>query len=288
MRTVSLTTNFNIPEKASVAVEVASRLLACGVSVCVPAYAASTESVKLPDGDVRALPADELYAAADMIAVIGGDGSILEAARRASERGTPILGINKGRLGYMTELEVSELDRIPGIVAGGFRLERRAMLRVELVSSGSVRYTCFALNDAVLTNGSVSRLVDLQVLAGGEPVGSYRADGIIVCTPTGSTAYSLAAGGPVIEPSLRCICVTPICAHSPAARPTVFTGDAVIEVKNICVREPCIMLSVDGRVNVRVEKYDSVRVTMSERTANLVRVKPGRFYSDLCKKLESI
>ncbi len=288
MKNISVLTNFNISEKASVAVEVINKLLECGANVSVSSYVSTLDSVKIPDSGVSALNTDALYSKADMIVVIGGDGSILETARRASERGTPILGVNKGRLGYMTELEVSELDRIQGIVNGEYRIERREMLKVELISKGGTLYTSFALNDAVLTNGSVSRLVDLLLTAGGVPVGTYRADGIIVCTPTGSTAYSLAAGGPVIDPSLNCICVTPICAHSLAARPTVFPPETVIEVKNICVREPNIVLSVDGRINLKVSRNDIVRVTVSDRYANLIRVKPDRFYSDLYKKLDTI
>ncbi len=288
MKSVTVLTNFNISEKSSVAAEVVKVLVKCGVSVNLPSYVSSLETSDFSQLNVSFKSTDSLYSNTEMIVVIGGDGSILETARRASERGTPILGINKGRLGYMTELEVSELNRIPEIINGHYRIESREMLRVELLSKGEILYTSFALNDAVLTNGSVSRLVDLLLSAGGTPVGTYRADGIIVCTSTGSTAYSLAAGGPVIAPSLSCICVTPICAHSLAARPMVFPRETVVEVKNICVREPNIVLSIDGRVNIKISKDDVVRVSVSDRYANLVRVKPDRFYSDLYKKLDMI
>lgn len=290
MKRIILVTNFNIPEKAGVAYSAAKRFLACGGTVYLPDYARNQkgcEEISTLDG-VNFVSADQLYSFADIACVIGGDGTILDAARRCAGTGTPILGINKGRLGYMSEIELSELDLIEEVMHGNYRIEERTMLKVETIVQGSPVYNCIALNDAVITNGSVSRLIDLEVYANGNICGTYRADGVIVCSPTGSTAYSLSAGGPILDPGLRCICVTPICAHSLVARPVVFPENYEIEIKNICVREPNVFLTVDGKINLKIGKYCSVRVTKSDKTAGLIRVKPEHFYSDLHKKLNTI
>ena len=290
MKKIMLVTNYNIPEKADVALTVAKRFISCGGQVSVPDYArnskASAEIAAL-DG-IEFVSSDKMYESADLVCVIGGDGTILEGARRCAGSGIPILGINKGRLGYMSEIELSELELIDEVMKGNFRIEKRSMLNVETVVRDRSVYNCLALNDAVITNGSVSRLIDLEVYTNGNISGTYRADGIIVCTPTGSTAYSLSAGGPILDPALRCICVTPICAHSLAARTVVYPDDFEIVIKNTCVREPNVFLTVDGKINLKIGRYDSVKITRSDKTAGLVRVKPEHFYSDLHKKLNTI
>lgn len=231
------------------------------------------------------LPLEQVYAEADILIVLGGDGTILEAARRAAQRGTPILGINLGRLGYMAELELAELDQLTRLFSGDYILEKRSMLRVELLSNGELRSFCYALNDAVISNGSVSRIIDLELSEDGNRVATYRADGLIIATPTGSTAYSMSAGGAIVDPRVKCFCVTPVCPHSFIARPLIFSDNATLEVRNICAREKMLYLTVDGRMNFELYRNQIVRITKSSMQTNLIRLKSCGFYKKLWQKM---
>ena len=240
-------------------------------------------------------PANEIPACVEALIVLGGDGTILEAARRAAQRGTPILGINLGRVGYMAELEMGELellgrlfDRVSaeGHTPASFTIETRSMLHVEVINTaGEVRQQMYGLNDAVITNGSVSRIVDIELAENGNPVTAYRADGLIVATPTGSTAYSMSAGGPVTDPRVKCFCVTPICPHSLAARPMIFPDESILEIRNICQREKMLYLTVDGRNNCELYRGEVVRITRSPLETHLVRLKACGFYNRLRLKM---
>ena len=296
MKKVALITNFNIYEKASAAMQVAQKLISYPCEVLIASYNRDKVlRMKRPRMTFNFLPMDELYAEADLIIVLGGDGTILEAARRSSARGTPILGINLGRVGYMAELEMSELELLgslfdrttaEGFKPATFEIEKRFMLNVEVLSTaGEVRQTMYGLNDAVITNGSVARIVDMELYEGGNPVTTYRADGLIVATPTGSTAYSMSAGGPVADPRVKCLCVTPICPHSLAARPLIFPDSATLEVRNVCQREKMLYLTVDGRSNCELYRGEAVRITRSPLEINLVRLKSCGFYNRLRMKM---
>ena len=286
MKKIAIITNFNIPEKANAAISVADKLISLGAQVLVAAF----NREKLIRGRRHRdafcyLPLESVYTKADIIVVLGGDGSILEAARRAAQRGTPVLGINLGRLGYMAELEMGELEKLRDLVEGNYKLEKRSMLKVELFSGSELKSFCYALNDAVISNGSVSRIVDMELMENGETVSVYRADGLIIATPTGSTAYSMSAGGAIVEPSVPCFCVTPICPHSFGARPLIFSDSSVLEVKNVCVREKMLYLTVDGRINFEFYRNQTVRITKSNVETSLIRFKENGFYKKLYQKM---
>ena len=286
MLRIALITNFNISEKARAAMRVAERLLREDCEILIAAF--NRDKIVRMNKDCkefRYLPLDAVYKEADVLIVLGGDGSILEAARRAVHRATPILGINLGRLGYMAELELEELDMLSKLFTGEYQLEKRSMLRVELYSGNDLKSFSYALNDAVISNGSVSRIVDLELLENGMPVTTYRSDGLIIATPTGSTAYSMSAGGAIVAPDVPCVCVTPICPHSLTARPLIFDEKSVLEVRNICVREKMLYLTVDGRMNFELYRNQSVRVRKSEMETNLIRLKPSSFYNELRQKM---
>lgn len=284
MKKISVFTNYNIPDKAAIAEDVIRRFQSLGVTVMVPSYVRSI----LHDLPVQPMPNAHLYDESELAVVIGGDGSILDTARRVSGKDIPILGINKGRLGYMSELEVSELDRIEDIVRGDFTLDDRSMLDVTVTSGDDVLYSATALNDAVISNGSVARLIDFRLSVGGSVIGDYRSDGVILSTPTGSTAYSLSAGGPILDPKLNVTCVTFICAHSLSARPMVFSDENRIDVLNTSNREPYIYLTVDGHSNIRIYPGQTASVRRSEKLTHLVRVKTDGFYRDIFNKLKGI
>lgn len=286
MLKIALLTNFNIHEKANAAMKVAERLQKEDCEILVAAF--NREKVERLQNEARAfrfLPLEQVYAEADILIVLGGDGTILEAARRAAQRGTPILGINLGRLGYMAELEIGELDQLSRLFSGEYTLEKRSMLRVELLSNGELRSFCYALNDAVISNGSVSRIIDVELSEGGSRVATYRADGLIIATPTGSTAYSMSAGGAIVDPRVECFCVTPICPHSFTARPLIFADSSTLEVRNICAREKMLYLTVDGRMNFELYRNQVVRITKSSMQTNLIRLKSCGFYKKLWQKM---
>ena len=296
IKRIALITNFNIYEKAGAAMQVAQRLSAYPCEVMVASFNRD-KVLRMNRGRMAFtfLPMDELYANADLLIVLGGDGTILEAARRSAQRETPILGINLGRVGYMAELEMGELELLARlfdrVTAEGHQpasneIELRSMLHVEVVTmGGEVRQQMYGLNDAVITNGSVSRIVDIALSENGEPVTTYRADGLIVATPTGSTAYSMSAGGPVTDPRVKCFCVTPICPHSLAARPMIFPDDAVLEIRNICQREKLLCLTVDGRMNFEMYHNQVARITKAQMKTRLIRLKKSGFFQKLRQKM---
>lgn len=284
---IALITNYNISEKAAAAMTVAERLVKHGTKLLIPSnYRDRIERMHKQRAYMNFESLQTVYNNADMIIVLGGDGTIMESARKAALRGTPVLGINLGRVGYLAELEMNELHLLDAVMEGKYRLDERAMLNAEIVSGGGqkVKQVGYALNDAVISNGFVSRIIDLQLSEGGTFINNYRADGLIIATPTGSTAYSMSAGGPVADPRISCFCVTPVCPHMLSARPILFPDDAVLEVKHVCKREKVLYLTLDGKLNYELMRNDVVRITKSELTASIIRVKDRSFYDKLRQK----
>lgn len=231
---------------------------------------------------------ETLFDGADVVFVLGGDGSIIEAARRCMGKDIPIVGINFGRVGYLAEIEINELDLVDRILGGDGVVEQRMMLDVSILrGEREISAQLPALNEAVLTNGPVPRLLSFEMYCDGEPAQKCFADGMILSTPTGSTAYSLAAGGAVIDPSMDCICTTPICPQTMNSHPVIFRGDSVLELANMVTRCPdgTIYLSVDGRENYVLEKGDIVRIRRSRSRTKIIRIKNGGFLSALQRKL---
>lgn len=218
---------------------------------------------------------------ADLYVVLGGDGSIMRASHSASLHSVPILGINLGRMGYMAELEKDELHLIDSFFNGNYTIEQRMMLSV--VTSDNTEH--LALNDVVLSNGRVSKMVTFSMFNNNKLVSRYNADGIIIATPTGSTAYSMSAGGPIVDPLVECIIATPVCPHSLSSRPLVFSGDAELELKNETDRDIPVFITVDGGDNLELKYGDSVKIRRSDIFTRLVRIKNESFYSTLGKKL---
>ncbi len=286
MRNIGLIANFNVKEKAQTAYTVADKLSAFDCNILIPSqYKEKIFRAMKHRSNFEYLSYDEIYAKAELAIVLGGDGFILDASRRASPAGVPILGINLGRVGYMAELEVDELDLLEKYFTGEYRIDERAMIEVSVLSPDSTqKFSAYALNDVVIANGNAARIVDLQLLDDGEVISNYRADGLIVATPTGSTAYSLSAGGPIIDPKLSCFCVTPICPHSLGARPVVFPDSAKLQIKNICVREKVLHLTIDGKATFYMFYGDVAQITRAKIVTKLVRIKSGGFYSKIRAK----
>lgn len=284
----AIITNFNITEKADAAMKVAEKLYSLGECEIVLAFYNKEKIAKLNKDDARFiyLPSDQVYRQSDIIIVLGGDGTIIESSRRAAPYKKPIIGLNLGRLGYMAELDMNETDMLASLFDGNYTLESRSMLSVEVIGSGNkTRFTSYALNDAVVSNGSVARIVDLELYCNDKLMSAYRADGIIVSTPTGSTAYSMSAGGPILDPVLKCFCVTPICPHSLSARSVILPDDCEIKIKNVCRREKLLYLTVDGKNNCELFYGDTVKITNSELKTDLIRIKERMFYKILRQKM---
>ena len=286
MKKVALITNFNISEKLSAAMKVADRVAPYVEEILVPlSYKERIFRSKSHRKEFSYRAPEEIYREAELVIVLGGDGAMLEAARRTAVTGTPILGINMGRVGYMTELEPDELALLDRVFAGDYRVDDRTVLRAEVRSAtGQSKFSAYALNEAAIANGSAARIVDLQLSDGEELVYTYRADGLVIATPTGSTAYSLSAGGPIVDPKLACFCVTPICPHSLLARPLVFPDTAELRIKNICTREKVLHLTLDGRSTFDLYFGDTVIVTRSDLKVRLLRVQEESFYAKIRMK----
>ena len=221
----------------------------------------------------------------DIAIAIGGDGTTLSVAKKAAKYGKPVLGINAGRLGFMSGLEQDELELLKNVVTGDYEIDERLMLEAEIVRNGETVSVHKCLNDAVISRGNFARLIDINITCGGRNVSNMRADGVIISTPTGSTAYSMAAGGPVVSPQAECILATPICPHSLMDRSIIFSADKelVISAHNDKMNFP--VLTVDGEDAIELDFNSEVRVKASKTKTRLIKLKPENFYDILNKKI---
>ncbi|MBE6727665.1 MAG: NAD(+)/NADH kinase [Ruminococcaceae bacterium] len=229
------------------------------------------------------LPEEELYKIADIIVTIGGDGTIIRYAKRAAVDNKPIVGINAGRMGYLANIEQNEYKLLSKLKTGEYDIEKRMMLNIKLYENGKEVGNFNALNDAVITSGYISRIIDVSASVDGDSI-SYRADGLIVSTPTGSTAYSMSAGGPIIDPLTENFCITPICSHSLSAKPILLSAERTVKLKAFSKKRTDIFLIVDGRRAAPVKPYTDIIVSRSERSVQLIRLNNRSFYKTLSFK----
>lgn len=229
-------------------------------------------------------PLTEELKHADMLVCFGGDGTILHSSKSATYHNIPVLGVNIGTMGFMAELEASELNLLSRLASGQYTVEKRMMLSVEVQHDGQTVYTDTALNDIAITKGAVARVIQLDVLCDGVQAYSFAGDGVLVCTPTGSTAYSMSAGGPIVEPSARNIIVTPICAHTVQARAFVTSKDREITVRVGKTGRKNAFLSTDGGRAFRLNLGDVIRIRRSKYETRLVRLKNTSFFEIINNK----
>lgn len=249
--------------------------------VCLPFDV--DKSFELP-GDMNFCDLSKEIKNADMLICFGGDGTILHASKVATRYHVPILGVNIGTMGFMAELEAGELQLLKDIAKGNFTIEKRMMLHVTVTNEGKELFHEVALNDAAITKGAVARVIQMSVECDGVEAIGCSGDGVVICTPTGSTAYSMSAGGPIVEPSARNIIVTPICAHAFQAK-----GIVMSPWRTICVRLSKLgrrnaFLSVDGGRAFRLNPEDVVTIKKSDQETRLVRLKHTSFYEILNNK----
>jgi len=234
---------------------------------------------------VKEVPTEKLAAAVDLILVLGGDGTMIATARMIEDLEVPVLGVNYGGLGYLTEFRIEELySALGSILDGNYRLDKRVMLRTLHQRGDEVVNRNRVLNDVVINKSALARIIEIDVYLNDQFVNSFRADGLIVSTPTGSTAYNLSAGGPVIFPSMNAIVITPICPFTLSNRPIVVPDDAVIELRLKTDQED-VALTLDGQVGFPLKIGDRVVIQKSRTTFNLIQPSNRNYFDVLRDKL---
>ncbi len=237
------------------------------------------------DANVCFAKEDELMSLCDLAIAIGGDGTTLFVAKEAAISGKMVLGINAGRLGFMSGLEKNELDLLNKLADNEFSVDERMMIKAEVSRRDGSCSTYHCLNDAVITRGGLARLIDISVMSENRLITETRADGMIVSTPTGSTAYSMAAGGPVLSPDNSCFVVTPICPHSLLNRSVVFPSDKSLTLFVENDVDNNAFLAIDGKESIPIDNETKISISKSEYTAKLIKIKPDNFYEILRKKI---
>jgi NAD+ kinase len=278
MRTIGVVVKRDRPQAAEFARELVTWLTRRGLTALVEAESAAQA------GGVSASKND-MIAGADLIVVLGGDGTLLSVARLMRERAVPILGVNLGGLGFLTAVTTDELmPMMEQILSDAFTVDHRMTLAVTLRRAGAIVAAGQVLNDAVITKGALGRIIDLDTAVNGQDVCVYKADGLIVTTPTGSTAYSLSAGGPIVYPSVGVMVLSPICPHTLTNRPMVLPDTAVVEVT---VRSPDenVVLSLDGQDDLKLHSHDTVEIRKGKSTVPLVQSATRTYFDVLRSKL---
>jgi NAD+ kinase len=232
------------------------------------------------------MPRKEVPEGCDLVIVLGGDGTLLSAARAIGQREIPLFPINLGGLGFLTAITLEEVfPELERALRGEHRVAKRKFLKTELFRDGALVASYDALNDAVLTKSEIARMIDLQAYVDEQFVAHYKADGLIVCTPTGSTAYSLAAGGPIIFPTVPAICITPICPHMLTNRPVVVAETSVVRVISFAPKGS-VYLTIDGQIGNPLEEGDSIVCHSSRFSLHLIRPPKAMFFDVLRQKLK--
>lgn len=233
----------------------------------------------------RGLPREAVPDGAQLLIVLGGDGTLLSASRALKGRDIPLFAVNLGNLGFLTAITVEELyPQLERVLAGEYEVSRRRMLHTELWRTGRCACTYEALNDITLAKADIARIIDLEVQVDNRFMCLYKADGLIVSTPTGSTAYSLSAGGPIMVPEVAALCITPICPHMLTNRPVIVPDEAVIQIA--MSGNNTTYLTVDGQVGEQLHKGDRVICRRSEQTVQLIRASGVGFFDVLREKLQ--
>ena len=237
------------------------------------------------DFDYQLIESADDFVELDFILTLGGDGTIFSLARAVGDRGTPILGIHLGELGFLAEVVLEDMfTRLDEVVGGDYNIQKRMVIKC-IVNNGTEPQTFYALNDIVVDRGKSHRLLNCELLANDDFVAKYKADGLIVATPTGSTAYSLASGGPIVIPTFGSMVVTPICPHTLTLRPIVFPDDQILEISFPEDGEKDMALAVDGQVNEYLESTAKVVIQKAPYKINMVNFTNSNYFNTLRTKL---
>ncbi len=281
MAKVAIIPNVDKPDALKVASQLAAWLEGHGVTPVM-----SEQNAALTGRPELGLSVDEMVQAIDFAIVLGGDGTLLSAAKILAPAAKPILGVNLGHLGFLTEIELPDLYRnLPAFLDGRYQIEERIMLEARVIRDEAETRRFLALNEVVVSKGSFARLIMLETFVGDRLVATYPADGLIVATPTGSTAYSLSAGGPIVNPNVGVVVVTPICPHTLYARAIIVSETETVRVRIIAEHQDNA-LTIDGQRGYRVFNGDTIEVRKAREVTKLMRLEGWSFYEVLRRKLQ--
>ena len=279
-KSVGILTKPKFPENKSTLHDVVTWLRARSIDVILD----TTSAILL--GEQGGYQKTQLASKADVLLVLGGDGTMLDAARLAGERSIPILGVNMGGLGFLTEVRLENLyPSLERVFANDFVLDERLMLRTHIHRHGETVAQGVVLNDVVISKGTLARMIELKIAIQRRFVTNLRGDGLIVSSPTGSTAYSLSAGGPIIDPAVQSLILTPISPHTLTHRPLIVPGNAEIDV-TLTSKDDGAMATLDGQVGVAITQGDSIVIQTSEHRTQLIRFPESNYYDVLREKLK--
>ncbi len=280
MKKIAVFAKVHDPRCQDVAVELVQWLAARGLSPLVESHL--SRHLDCGEGADSA----DIAAVADLVVVLGGDGTLISVARLVGDREVPILGVNLGSLGFLTEITLDELyPALESCLVGDYRLSERMMLRAAVERDGKEIECHQVLNDVVINKGALARIVDLETTVDRDWLTTFKSDGLIISTPTGSTGYSLAAGGPIIHPALDCLVITPICPHTLTNRPIVVDAGASITVTLKSDKED-VFLTLDGQVGMELKAGDIIRVRRAEHRTRLVVSRSKDYFEVLRTKLK--
>ena len=241
----------------------------------------------LYDKDFKKEDIHTMYEKADVIIVLGGDGTLLSAADSASSFGVPMLGINLGHLGFMADVEENSIEAsLKAFLKGEYTTDRRFMIDATVNKKDGSVIKLSALNDIVVTRASYPRMVAFDIKVNGDHLATYQGDGLVVATPTGSTAYSMSAGGPVVDPSLDVCIITPVCPHTISSKPVIVPGNTEIQIDFKSTFDDKAMLTADGKEGIKLCEGDVIKINASGKTLGLIRLKSRSFYDILHHKLQ--
>ena len=278
---VAVVPNLTREKAAPITLALCEALAAVGIEPLLP----ETDRAALGGVKGAFVPETRLYAEGDIVMPVGGDGSVIRAGKRAAVNGKRILGVNAGNLAYLCGLDPTDFGLLPRLRTGEYTIQKRMLLQADICGEGGVCITELCLNDIVFCRGQKIGLVDLSVKADEKPIADYIADGVIFATPTGSTAYSMAAGGPIMEPTLQAVLLTAICPHSLAFRPYIFGADTVFTVRGKTRTEGAeICYSCDGEKTLPLRENGVVRIRRAQISAEFISLKSDNFIDVLNQK----
>ncbi|MGB9628494.1 MAG: NAD(+)/NADH kinase [Thermodesulfobacteriota bacterium] len=286
MKRIGIIAKKNKPEAIPITRGLVDWLQPKGVEVYIEKETEVLFSPPLSGPALRLIEREEFPEYVEMIIVLGGDGTLLSVARLVGDHGIPILGVNLGGLGFLTEITLEELYRVlERVVSDNFTADERVVLHASVLRRGEKMAEFNVLNDAVINKGALARMIDIETTINGEYVTTFKSDGLIISTPTGSTAYNLSAGGPIVYPSLHCIIITPICPHMLTNRPIMIPDDVVIRAI-LKTKQQEVLLTLDGQQGFSLEFEDVVEMRKAEARILLIKSPYRHYFEVLREKLK--
>ncbi len=283
---IALIVNTDKPKAVNCAAEIAELFINNNAGVItLEKFFGCTQLSKIKD--IKAVDTyNDMFKSCDAAVTVGGDGTIIHSAKYAAKYDKEMIGVNVGRLGFAAEVEPDNVKDLLRLLNGDYSVNKRMLLDVNITHDDGSIENFLAVNDATVARGSLSRIIDVSVSLDNSPISEYHADGILYSTPTGSTAYALSAGGPVIYPEMECILLTPICPHSLISRSVVFDGKSVLNTTVKMRDNTPAVLSVDGEINVEIKSTDTITIKKSKKSLKLIKLYDRNFYQLLNEKLK--